>query len=261
MPAKTAAGVKNLCPKHGAVIARAQDGTQRLGWATDHERASVVQRRAIFRQLLTPRLKWRDVTGASYIPTFAQHLPVSQQAIAYAKRMHAGQRRSDGSSFILHPLEVGSLLYGSGAPDHLVAAGVMHDLIEKTDVTASDLQARFGPRITALVLNVSDDDRIRGYGSRKAALRQQVAEAGDEALALFAADKLSKLRELRRETAHDPGDRAGQGPREPRARRMEHYQRSLALLEERLPQSPLVDDLRDELETFVRERSALAAAS
>jgi (p)ppGpp synthase/HD superfamily hydrolase len=175
--------------------------------------------------------------------------------------MHAGQSRADGSPFILHPLEVASLLHGAGAPDHLVAAGALHDVIEKADVTASDMQARFGPRITSLVTAVSDDDRIRGYASRKAALRRQVAGAGEEALALFAADKLSKLRELCRETSTDlrGGDAAGR-IRAPRARRLKHYQRSLALLEERLPHSPLVGQLREELHSFLRERGLLVGA-
>jgi len=173
--------------------------------------------------------------------------------------MHAGQRRADGTQFILHPLEVASLLYYNGAPDHLIAAGVMHDLIEKSDATPADLQERFGPRITRLVLAVSDDDRIAGYAKRKAALRQQVARAGDEALTLFAADKLSKLRELRREAAVDSTDSAAPGRvRELRARRLRHYQRSLALLEERLRDSPLVRQWRDELAMLNREQTTLA---
>ncbi len=197
--------------------------------------------------------------GQSWIPTFIDRLPLVQRPLAYAERMHAGQSRSDGSPFILHPLEVASLLYDAGAPDHLVAAGVLHDVIEKTEATASDLQAQFGPAITALIVSVSDDDRISGYATRKAALRQQVAGAGDEALALFAADKLSKLRELRREASAQSGGGSGPGrPREPRARRLRHYQRSLALLEERLPQSPLVAQLREELQSFLRERALLA---
>lgn len=193
------------------------------------------------------------------MPTFVHRLPVVQRALAYAEKVHAGQSRPDGSPFILHPLEVASLLHGAGAPDHLVAAGVLHDVIEKTDVTSSDLRAQFGPSITTLVVSVSDDDRIAGYAKRKAALRQQVADAGDEALSLFAADKLSKLRELRRETsAQRDGGPAPARSREPRARRLRHYQRSLALLEERLPQSPLVGQLRDELQSFLRERALLA---
>jgi (p)ppGpp synthase/HD superfamily hydrolase len=184
-------------------------------------------------------------------PTFAgfgESLSQTDAAFAYAELMHAGQRRGDGTPFILHPLEVASLLRDLGAPDHLVAAGVMHDLIEKTDVTAADLQQRFGPRITALVLAVSDDARIAGYARRKAALRRQVAGAGEEALMLFAADKLSKLRELRRETGTDSRVSAASArAREVRARRLRHYRRSLALLEEGLPESRLVRELRDEL--------------
>ena len=173
--------------------------------------------------------------------------------------MHAGQRRTDGTPFILHPLEVGSLLYYAGAPDHLVAAGVLHDLIEKTDASAADLRERFGPRITGLVLAVTDDDQIAGYANRKAALRHQVSRAGDPALTLFAADKLSKVLELRRETAADSKDSATPGRvRELRARRVKHYHRSLALLQERKPESPLVRDLRGELAALLNERATLA---
>jgi (p)ppGpp synthase/HD superfamily hydrolase len=190
--------------------------------------------------------------------TFVEGLPQTQAAMAYAERMHGGQRRADGTPFILHPLEVASLLYDNGAPDHLIAAGVMHDLIEKSDATPADLRERFGPRITELVLAVSDDGRITGYGKRKAALRRQVAGAGEEALTLFAADKLSKLRELRRETAVDSAASAAPARvRELRARRVRHYQRSLALLEERLHDSPLVRELRGELTMLVRAQPAL----
>jgi (p)ppGpp synthase/HD superfamily hydrolase len=193
------------------------------------------------------------------VPTFVTGLAQTQAAVAYAERKHAGQRRADGTPFILHPLEVAALLYEHGAPDDLIAAGVMHDLIEKTDVSASDLRERFGRRIAALVLAVSDDDEIAGYAKRKTALRQQVSGAGDQALTLFTADKLSKVRELRRELAVDPNDSAARGRlRGLRARRLKHYQRSLALLEERQPDSALVRALRDELDALQRERTMRA---
>lgn len=187
------------------------------------------------------------------MPALPQGLPQTQAAVAYARRMHAGQRRGDGAPFILHPLEVASLLYYAGSEDHVIAAGVLHDVLEKADVTLAELRDRFGPRVASLVLAVSDDDRITDYGARKAALRRRVAGAGEDALALFAADKLSKLRELRRETAADSGVGTGRGQvRKLRARRLRHYRRSLALLEERIPRSPLVRELRDELEALPR---------
>ncbi len=188
------------------------------------------------------------------MPTLAERLPQTEEAVAYAERLHLGQRQGDGTPFLLHPLEVARLLGDAGAPDHLIAAGALHDVLEKSDERESDLRKRFGSRITDLVLAVSDDNRITSYDHRKAALRQQVASAGDDAMTLFAADKLSRLRELRRETALD-----GDGPRTPgrlrtlRAHRLRHYQRSLAMLEERLPESPLVQDLRHELDAFMRQ--------
>jgi len=202
------------------------------------------------------------VNGCRRVPTFASGLPQTRAAVEFAERAHAGQRRSDGTAFVRHPLEVASLLCHAGAPDHVIAAGALHDVVEKADVRAIELRECFGLRITDLVLAVSDDDRIRGYAERKAALRAQVAGAGDEALTLFAADKLSKLRELRREAAVDRDQRGAPTPLpEMRARRLRHYQRSLAMLEERLPDSPLVSALRDELSLFRHERSVLAARS
>jgi guanosine-3',5'-bis(diphosphate) 3'-pyrophosphohydrolase len=195
------------------------------------------------------------VAGHRWKATWEQ-LPQTGAAVAFAERKHAGQRRSDGTPFIQHPLEVATLLRHAGAADEVIAAGALHDVLEKAGVTPSELRVRFGYRITALVLAVSDDNTIAGYGRRKTALRQQVADAGDDALTLFAADKLSKLRELRRETAIS----AQATNRGTHARRLRHYQRSLAMLQERLPASPLVSGLRDELDSYLRERPALAAA-
>ena len=186
-----------------------------------------------------------------------ERLPQARSAAAFADRKHAGQHRSDGTPFIEHPLEVATLLYDAGAPDHVIAAGVLHDTIEKAAVTAPELRASFGLRITCLVLAVSDDERIDGYASRKAALRRQVAGAGDEALTVFAADKLSKLRELERDTDAEPGVRI----RGARARRLRHYQRSLALLQERLPESPLVHELHDELGAFLHQHHSSSRAA
>jgi (p)ppGpp synthase/HD superfamily hydrolase len=163
--------------------------------------------------------------------------PKTLAALDYARELHAGQRRGDGTPFILHPREVAALLRDAGAPDHLIAAGALHDVIEKTPATALDLRRRFGSRIATLVLAVTEDEHIPRYAARKAALRDQVAHAGEEALMLFAADKVSKMRELHQAA----------GETRSRKRRLNHYQRCLTLLQERLPESPLVAQLNAEL--------------
>jgi (p)ppGpp synthase/HD superfamily hydrolase len=178
--------------------------------------------------------------------------------------MHAGQlREADGAPFILHPREVASLLRHSGAPEHVIAAGALHDVIEKTGAVGSDLRERFGPRITTLVLAVSEDKRIAGYAERKAALRNKVAEAGEEALMVFAADKISKARELSLDGAKAGAVNAARDGRL-RKRRLGHYRRCLALLQERLPDSPLVAQLDAELEKLsagAGRESVLTAAT
>jgi (p)ppGpp synthase/HD superfamily hydrolase len=176
------------------------------------------------------------------IPEFARRLPRTQAALSYAERLHEGQRRAaDGAPFIAHPIEVAMLLERAGAADEVVAAGVLHDALEKTDANAYDIYARFGRRVGDIVRALSHDAGIPGYARRKAALRGQVADAGDDALTVFAADKLSKVRELRL------GD--GSAIKE-RGRKLRHYRLSLAMLQERLPDSPLVAAFAAELDAL-----------
>lgn len=165
--------------------------------------------------------------------------------IAFAQREHLGQRRAaDGAPFIVHPLEVGAVLYSAGAPEHVVAAGILHDTLEKTDATASALRERFGPAVTAIVEAVSEDEGITDYPERKGALRRQVATAGDDALMVFAADKISKVREWRRTVSSAASSPASAAPL---PQRLDHYQRCLELLERRLDNPALVKSLRREL--------------
>jgi hypothetical protein len=99
------------------------------------------------------------------------------------------------------------------------------------------------------VLAVSEDEHVTGYALRKAALRQQVARAGEEALMLFAADKLSKARELRLgPTPARKSHSGGATITRSRARRLTHHRHCLALLQDQLPDSPLVSQLRAELD-------------
>ena len=66
------------------------------------------------------------MAGRRRIPTFASGLPQTRAAVEYVERAHSGQLRTDGAAFVLDPLEVASLLYSAGAPDHVIAAGARH---------------------------------------------------------------------------------------------------------------------------------------
>ena len=200
---------------------------------------SEIARWNILSQLVVPRRRILDL-----IPG----LPKTQQSLAYAERAHAGQRREvDGSPFILHPREVAALLYAAGAPDDVIAAGALHDTVEKTTTTVADLHARFGAGIARLVLALTEDERIVDHDERKAAAREQAAAAGQEALMILAADKISKARELKLEIA-TARRRTTAIATASRLRRAHHYEECLRLVEQRLPDSPLVADLRAQIE-------------
>ena len=124
-----------------------------------------------------------------------------------------------------------------------MAAGLLHDAIEDTDATAADLHERFGERVATLVAQLSDDPAVEDRVERKRRLREQVAAAGRDAQAIYAADKVAKARELRATVTRDP-----RALLDPTVRaRLEHYAKSLEMLEQTAPDLALVRQLRFEL--------------
>jgi (p)ppGpp synthase/HD superfamily hydrolase len=181
--------------------------------------------------------------------TFIEGLPLARQALAYASELHQGQRReSDEAPFILHPLEVAALLHNSGHGEVVVAAGILHDTVEDSDIRTEDIAEHFGSDVAALVAAMTEDPNIEPYDERKAALRMQIAEFGQDAVAVYAADKVAKVRELRAHAGREPSLLHG---KEADARpRLDHYIESLAMLEQAVPEHPLVRQLRFELEAL-----------
>lgn len=175
---------------------------------------------------------------------FVERAPLTRNALEFAASRHEGQTRDhDDAPFVTHPVEVACLLHEAGYSDEVVAAGVLHDVLENTDAEVGDLERRFGPGVAELVAAVTDDPSIEDHAERKAALREQVAHAGECAAAVFAADKVSKVRELRMRASHGRFQRNDQS-------RIEHYRASLGLLDELMPRHPLVDQLRTELDAL-----------
>jgi (p)ppGpp synthase/HD superfamily hydrolase len=186
--------------------------------------------------------------GASVVgmlqPPFAERRPVVREAVEWAARMHADQRRAhDRAPFVLHPLEVASLLNGRGFDDEVLAAGILHDIVENTTATVADVASRFGERVAEIVAAVSEDPSIEDYDARKAALRDRARAGGIAARAVYAADKLAKARELRSQAAVDPSVLSN----EQNTLRLEHYEQSLAMLVEAGDDQPMVDQLAFEL--------------
>ena len=168
-------------------------------------------------------------------------LPMAQAALRFARARHAGQYREiDHAAFIAHPIEVGCLLHGDGQPDEIIAAGLLHDILEKTATTSAELHRRFGPHVARLVESVSNDPSRGDYKSRKRELRDRVAYADPGTRAVFAADKIAKVRELALLHAWQPN--------EPKNRaKLAHYRASLEMLRRVDGHVALIDRLDAEL--------------
>jgi (p)ppGpp synthase/HD superfamily hydrolase len=142
-------------------------------------------------------------------------------------------------------------------PEDVVIAGLLHDSVERGDVLLEAIVAGFGDRIAQSVAALTEDDRIEAYEERKAALRDQVAAAGRDAASVFAADKVSSARNIRRVVANGRVRDLERMAPELR-RKFAHYEHSLVMLEQVVPHLTLVREFREELEAL---RSDLVAHS
>jgi (p)ppGpp synthase/HD superfamily hydrolase len=120
-------------------------------------------------------------------------------AAKFAAEKHAGQRRKGhaGEPYINHLIEVADLIaQGISQPDtNLVMAGLLHDTIEDTQVTALDLEQRFGKDVTGLVLEATDDKTLPKE-TRKALQIETAPHKSPRAQVLKLADKISNVRSL-----------------------------------------------------------------
>jgi len=134
-----------------------------------------------------------------------------------------------------HPIAVGELLTDDGQPPTVVVAGLLHDVLEDTDLTSGELRERFGPDVARLVEALTQDTTIVKYRERKAALCRQILDAGPEAAVVSLADKTAKLQSA---------------DVRPKRRQLAHYAATLEGIEARYGQSRLSEHLRDQLDRW-----------
>lgn len=180
-------------------------------------------------------------------PRWVAGSPLLIRAYALAAQAYRGLRRaSDEAPLLTHAIEVAELLRAAGRDQALVAAGLLHDGVERGTVTEKGLHYEMGDTVTDLVLALTEDSSISTVAERKRALLEQVIAAGDRAVALVAADTLSNVRALR--LGLDAGrealeERLGTSVDEAITR----YRDSVAMIEQVAPDSEFLGRLRSEL--------------
>ena len=116
-------------------------------------------------------------------------------AIRFATEKHEGQyRKGTVIPYIVHPIETMQILNSIDAGMNLLMAGVLHDTLEDTPVTESDLRKNFGDRITDLVIGASEPDKSLSWEKRKEHTLNTLQQLTDtEQLMVICADKLSNI--------------------------------------------------------------------
>lgn len=190
-------------------------------------------------------------------PDFIADSDLLKEAFALASEAHRGQSRKDGQSpYIGHPTAVAQRLARAGAAEPVIAAALLHDVVEDSDLTVGAVVERFGIEVGELVSALTDDRTIDDYEERKREHRARVEEAGPQAAAIYAADKLVNVRDLRSLYA-DLGEAAAGRFKAPIDLRVELWREDLEMLDRVVPRLAIVGELRAELDAFEAERPGM----
>jgi GTP diphosphokinase / guanosine-3',5'-bis(diphosphate) 3'-diphosphatase len=126
---------------------------------------------------------------------------VVRKAFERAAAAHSGQHRLSGEDYVNHPLEVAAILADLELDAATIAAALLHDTVEDTNLTAEEVQREFGPEVARLVEGVTKLGRIALRNDQQQQAenirKMMVAMAEDLRVVLIKlADRLHNMRTL-----------------------------------------------------------------
>ena len=125
-----------------------------------------------------------------------------QKAYVFSAQVHKGQIRHSGEPYLSHPLEVANMLADMKLDAITLTAGLLHDVLEDTEVTALELQRAFGKEVSHLVEGVTKISRVQESSpeTRQAeSIRKIILAMTDDLRVIFIklADRIHNLKTLR----------------------------------------------------------------
>jgi GTP diphosphokinase / guanosine-3',5'-bis(diphosphate) 3'-diphosphatase len=88
-------------------------------------------------------------------------LEIIRKAWEFCLQQHEGQKRASGEPYVIHPLEVAQVLAELKMDSTAIAAGLLHDAVEDTDVSSKEIGERFGEQVAHIVEGVTKLDKIK----------------------------------------------------------------------------------------------------
>ncbi|MDB2315472.1 HD domain-containing protein [bacterium] len=128
-----------------------------------------------------------------------------EKAKLFATKAHEGQvRKYTGEPYIIHPIEVSEIVERYNGSKEMIAAALLHDVVEDTDVTIEEIRNEFGNSVAMLVDDLTDvskkEDGNRAV--RKAMDREHTAKASAAAMVVKAADMISNGKDIKVNDPH-----------------------------------------------------------
>lgn len=122
---------------------------------------------------------------------------VIEKALQIASMAHENQyRKQSRIPYITHPVAVGMMLIKEGYDEEMIAAGILHDTVEDTALSLSDIENLFGARIAEIVKGCSEPDKSLSWEERKKHTIEYLKTAPLEIRAVACADKLHNIRSI-----------------------------------------------------------------
>lgn len=125
------------------------------------------------------------------------------RAIIFAVNAHDGMRRKKSETpYIVHPMEAAAIVASLTAEQEVIAAAVLHDVVEDTPVTLDEIAAQFGQRVAALVAAETENKRRelppeQSWRQRKEEAVAFLQTTSDrDAKLIFLGDKLANIRSI-----------------------------------------------------------------
>lgn len=170
-------------------------------------------------------------------------------ALKLAALAHTGQtRKGTDVPYIAHTVHVAAILERHGFGEELVLAGLLHDVVEDTDVPLAAIRAAFGDEVARLVAAVSEPTQPDGsplpWAERKAAKLALVRDGGVGAAALKAADAIHNAQSTAADVRNDGPSVWQRFTRTP-TQIADYYASVAAIVEAALPDHPITAELRD----------------
>jgi len=126
-----------------------------------------------------------------------------KEALIFAQEKHKTQtRKSSKLPYMIHIYDVARILTNNHAPEHVIVAGILHDTLEDTNTTESEIEILFGLKVKEIVLSETENKELC-WKERKQERIDHLKNASFDCKMVKCADMLANLCDLRENLKSD----------------------------------------------------------